>query len=281
MTRKPWRPQGTASSTSTQLQEKKSLRTTCRVHKPSIVKLLSLPEKRLGQPNRETATAQHCRPAYVGGRRKTAWLRGAAGVTSAQAPTPLLSFPSLPRPVSEGVYIRYGMATVLPYVGPVKRLSLYIVSQAINGAGAGLRNGFSTMGRRDFASLPTLGTCGALARFRGQGQVPGDQGTGHERVRTLKEPARPDALRPTGLHQIVALRAALFPAECVYECERLAELLCPDQESAAINLPRAVCSAHVCSPMWKGVCRFQFSNWLESSWRRGRIYALRAAGSIP
>jgi hypothetical protein len=252
-----------------------------QVRKPSIVKLLSFPEKRLGQPNRETATAQHCRPAYVGGRRNTAWF-GELPRSPRPGQTPRCFHSlALPRPVSEGVYIRYGMATVLPYVGPVKRLSLYIVSQAINGAGAGLRNGFSTMGRRDFASLPTLGTCGALARFRGQGQVPGDQGTGHERVRTLKEPARPDALRPTGLHQIVALRAALFPAECVYECERLAELLCPDQESAAINLPRAVCSAHVCSPMWKGVCRFQFSNWLESSWRRGRIYAPEEPRSIP
>jgi hypothetical protein len=40
----------------------------------------------------------------------------------------------------------YGIETVLPYVGAVKSASLYIVSQAINSRGAGLKYCFSTMG---------------------------------------------------------------------------------------------------------------------------------------
>jgi hypothetical protein len=254
------------------------LETILQARKPSIVKLLSFPEKRLGQPNRETATAQHCRPAYVGGRRKTASLRGLPG----SPPAAFISFTATPR--FEGVYIRYGMATVLPYVGPVKRLSLYIVSQAINGADARVRHGFSTVPRRQLARGASLrrrrGVCCPVVRLCHRGQQRTRSGI-QERIGALKQTFRPDAQDPIGVDQIVALLAALLPAERVHKCERFGELFCLDQELAAVDLPRAICLVHFRSPVSEGICRFQLSNWLESSWRRGRIYAPEETRSIP
>ena len=54
-------------------------------------------------------------------------------VTSPEAPLPFPDLPAFPR----APFRAYGMATVRPYVGAVKRVALPIVSQAINPRDAG------------------------------------------------------------------------------------------------------------------------------------------------
>jgi hypothetical protein len=102
--------------------------------------MLSLPEKRLGLPNRETATAQtftnHPYKRSTNRRKPShLWL----GHSPATTP-----------PFSEAEKQRPRRETVLPYMGSVKTLSLYIVAQAINRWDAGLAPNFSTKLARSF-----------------------------------------------------------------------------------------------------------------------------------
>ena len=82
----------------------------------------SLPEGMFREQNRGTATAQ----TYL---LLTLWRGGPGTSTTVSAPVPALCLHH-PPPFPEAFLQLYGMQTVQPYVGPVKRVALYIVSQS-------------------------------------------------------------------------------------------------------------------------------------------------------
>lgn len=178
---------------------------------------------------------------------------GRRRVTSArQPPRFLLTLSIVPPPFPEAFKL-YGMATVLPYIGAVKGLSLHIVSQAINAWDAGRGRRFPT-GEGAFSLCPVKlwmwGPVDGLVRLR-RCPLEGYRGakTSEDDVDIFKNFAGCNAARSIArFHQIVALLALMFPAERIHEDEWPGELAGSDQKSGAINLPRAGRLGHVLPP---------------------------------
>lgn len=131
------------------------------------------------QLSTDVASREEARPAELGNGHRTHYLPSkASGIRTVASANPLkllglttgwesghlglrpARFQSLqtnPFSIARVAYCKgYGMETVLPYVGPVKRLSLYIVSQAINGWDAGADQAFATETPADLSKCRLL-----------------------------------------------------------------------------------------------------------------------------
>jgi hypothetical protein len=129
---------------------KRTLRAPCRASKRLVFQTVVASQEEArpaelgnGHRKKHTAKPQDYRYDQLETKRSPGGTENQQGVdawvTSTQATQPgslLLHRGSHPFPGGP-LHNAYGMATVLPYVGPVKGSSLYIVAQAINGRDAG------------------------------------------------------------------------------------------------------------------------------------------------
>ena len=206
-------------------------------------------------------------------------------------PFVFLLLPSFAVPLFRRRSKPYGMQTVRPYVGAVKRVSPYIVSQSwqvgcgplalafpqghISGVPRTKVRWHDGTAPSAFAMVPKVSWPGRSPNFGcrsrhhlGSGRAPALQirngkispvqqglfnGGTHGYVNVLKNfPGRDSQRAVGGFHKIVASLPAMFTSERIPELQGTGELPGPDQKSRAIDLPVAFCFPHVVPPLGEG-----------------------------